>query len=123
MTILSEITKTIKKQTVKENPDIVATGFVNKFLGLRNKKMVVNLSTTTKSTWCPGCWNFQILAGVKNYLNKKIKTEEDKKNYAIVAGIGCHAKIFDYLKVCHDFCCRDFYFSVRADRIYIFISS
>jgi 2-oxoglutarate ferredoxin oxidoreductase subunit beta len=61
--------------------------------------MVVNLSTTTKSTWCPGCWNFQILAGVKNYLNKKIKTEEDKKNYAIVAGIGCHAKIFDYLNL------------------------
>jgi 2-oxoglutarate ferredoxin oxidoreductase subunit beta len=61
--------------------------------------MKINLSTNTKPTWCPGCWNFQILAGVKNYLERKIKTEEDKKNYAIVAGIGCHAKIFDYLNL------------------------
>ncbi len=59
----------------------------------------INLSTTTKPTWCPGCWNFQILAGVKNHLAKKIKTEEDRKKYAIVAGIGCHAKIFDYLNL------------------------
>jgi 2-oxoglutarate ferredoxin oxidoreductase subunit beta len=61
--------------------------------------MTVNLSTSTKPTWCPGCFNFQILAGVKNYLTKKIKTEEDRKSYAIVAGIGCHAKIFDYLNL------------------------
>jgi 2-oxoglutarate ferredoxin oxidoreductase subunit beta len=56
-------------------------------------------STKIKPTWCPGCWNFQILAGVKNYLDKKIKTEEDRKNYAMVAGIGCHAKIFDYINL------------------------
>ena len=57
------------------------------------------LNTNTKPTWCPGCWNFQILAGVKNYLESKIKTEEDRKKYAIVAGIGCHAKIFDYINL------------------------
>lgn len=61
--------------------------------------MAIQLSTTTKPTWCPGCYNFQILAGVKNYLQKQIKTEEDKNNYAIVSGIGCHAKIFDYLNL------------------------
>lgn len=60
---------------------------------------MINLSTNTKPTWCPGCWNFQILAGVKNYLSKKIKSEADRKKYAIVAGIGCHAKIFDYLNL------------------------
>jgi len=60
---------------------------------------MINLSTKTKPTWCPGCWNFQILAGVKNYLGKQIKTEADKKNYAMVTGIGCHAKIFDYLNL------------------------
>jgi 2-oxoglutarate/2-oxoacid ferredoxin oxidoreductase subunit beta len=59
----------------------------------------MNISTPTKPTWCPGCWNFQILAGIKNYLEKKIKTEADRKKYAIVAGIGCHAKIFDYLNL------------------------
>ena len=58
-----------------------------------------SLSTPTKPTWCPGCWNFQILAGVKNYLGNKIKSEEDKKNYAMVTGIGCHAKIFDYINL------------------------
>jgi len=68
-----------------------------KFRG--NKIKMTNLSNITKPTWCPGCWNFQILAGVKNYLEGKIKTEEDKKKYAIVAGIGCHAKIFDYIKL------------------------
>jgi 2-oxoglutarate ferredoxin oxidoreductase subunit beta len=61
--------------------------------------MPVNIGTPTKPTWCPGCWNHMILAGVKNYLTKTIKNEEDKKNYAIVAGIGCHAKIFDYLNL------------------------
>ena len=50
-------------------------------------------------TWCPGCNNFQILAGIKKVLNEKIKTEEDRKNWAIVAGIGCHAKIFDYINI------------------------
>jgi 2-oxoglutarate ferredoxin oxidoreductase subunit beta len=58
-----------------------------------------NLSTNTKPTWCPGCFNFQILAGVKNFLDKQIKTEEEQKNWAIVSGIGCHAKIFDYIKL------------------------
>jgi len=38
---------------------------------------MTNLSTPTKPTWCPGCWNFQILAGVKNYLESKIKTGGD----------------------------------------------
>jgi 2-oxoglutarate ferredoxin oxidoreductase subunit beta len=61
--------------------------------------MPVNLNTNTKPTWCPGCWNFQILAGVKNFLAKKIKSKENKKNYAIVTGIGCHAKIFDYINL------------------------
>ena len=59
----------------------------------------MNLSTTTKPTWCPGCWNFQILAGVKKFLEAKIKNEKDRKKYAIVTGIGCHAKIYDYLKL------------------------
>jgi len=60
---------------------------------------MTNLSTPTKITWCPGCWNFQILAGVKNYLEKEIKTKADRKKYAIVTGIGCHAKIFDYINL------------------------
>ncbi len=57
---------------------------------------MTNLNTSIMPTWCPGCNNFQILAGVKKVLNEKIKTDDEKEKWAIVAGIGCHAKIFDY---------------------------
>ena len=59
----------------------------------------MNLSTSTIPTWCPGCFNFQILAGVKKVLCEKIKTEKDKENWAIASGIGCHAKMFDYINL------------------------
>lgn len=55
-----------------------------------------NLSTKTPPTWCPGCYNFMILAGVKKFLESK---KQPQKDYAIVTGIGCHAKIFDYLNL------------------------
>ncbi len=61
--------------------------------------MTTNISTTTKPTWCPGCFNFQILAGVKKVLEEKIKSEKDRQKFAIVTGIGCHAKIFDYINL------------------------
>lgn len=52
-----------------------------------------NLSTSTTPTWCPGCFNFQLLAGVKKVLS------EVKEETAIVTGIGCHAKMFDYINL------------------------
>jgi len=48
-------------------------------------------------TWCPGCFNFQILAGMQQFLEEEIKKGKKKEDFAIVVGIGCHAKIFDYL--------------------------
>jgi len=57
---------------------------------------MTNLSTPTKPTWCPGCWNFQILAGVKKFLEKSVAKHED---WAMVTGIGCHAKMFDYVNL------------------------
>jgi 2-oxoglutarate ferredoxin oxidoreductase subunit beta len=59
--------------------------------------MKPNLSTNINPTWCPGCFNFQILAAVKNALLKEIEKGKKKQDFAIVSGIGCHAKIFDYL--------------------------
>jgi len=58
--------------------------------------MTIDLNTKIKPTWCPGCWNFQILTGVKNVLAKSGKTKND---LAIVSGIGCHAKIYDYINL------------------------
>jgi len=60
---------------------------------------MTELNTKIANTWCPGCWNFQILAGVKNFLNKEIKSEKDKDKWAIVTGIGCASKIFDYINL------------------------
>jgi 2-oxoglutarate ferredoxin oxidoreductase subunit beta len=61
---------------------------------------MTNLSTSTKMTWCPGCFNFQILAGIKKVLQEKINSKEAKKeDFAIVTGIGCHGKIFDYINL------------------------
>lgn len=54
-----------------------------------------NISTKTPITWCPGCPNYMILAGVKNFLSKR----KDIDKYAIVTGIGCHAKMFDYVNL------------------------
>jgi len=54
------------------------------------------LETKHKPTWCPGCPNFMILAGVKKAIEATGKKRED---FAMVAGIGCHAKIFDYLNL------------------------
>ena len=59
----------------------------------------MNISTSTKPTWCPGCYNFQILAGIKKVLEEKIKSEKERKNWMMVSGIGCHGKIFDYINL------------------------
>lgn len=61
---------------------------------------IQNLNTPIINTWCPGCLNFSLLAAVKgaivNLVNeKKIK----QKEVAAVTGIGCHAKIYDYLNL------------------------
>ncbi len=58
-----------------------------------------NISTKTRPTWCPGCYNFQILAGFKKFIESEIAKGKKKDDFAIVAGIGCHAKIFDYINL------------------------
>jgi len=58
-----------------------------------------NLNTATPSTWCPGCFNFQILAGVKKVISNEISKGKKREDFAIVSGIGCHAKIFDYINL------------------------
>ena len=60
---------------------------------------MTNLNTKSKITWCPGCFNFQILNGFKNFINEEIKNGKRKEDFAIVSGIGCHGKIFDYVNL------------------------
>ena len=58
-----------------------------------------DLKTYAENTWCPGCGNF----GILNAIRKAIPILEEKgikrENIVITAGIGCHAKIFDYLNL------------------------
>lgn len=58
-----------------------------------------DLGTYAPNTWCPGCGNFAILTAIKTVL--KILSEEGLplENIVLVSGIGCHAKIVDYVNV------------------------
>ena len=67
-------------------------------------KMKINkkekkIGTNQEITWCPGCPNFMILESVKKTLKKLIKQGMKQEEFAMVTGIGCHAKIFDYLNI------------------------
>ena len=57
------------------------------------------IATTNENTWCPGCHNFFILEAAKRVLKKLIDEGTPKENIAMATGIGCHAKMFDYLNI------------------------
>jgi len=60
----------------------------------------MRLNETTigiENTWCPGCGNFSILNSIKKAIPKLEEKGIKRENIVISAGIGCHAKIFDYL--------------------------
>jgi len=63
----------------------------------QNKKP--NLDTKNEITWCPGCWNYLVLNSVKKALGNLIASGIKHEELAMVVGIGCHAKIFDYLNI------------------------
>lgn len=58
-----------------------------------------DLQTDAEITWCPGCGNFGIFTATKNAIKKLEENGISRDQLAISAGIGCHAKIFDYLKI------------------------
>ena len=58
-----------------------------------------NLKTNAEITWCPGCGNFGIFTAVRNAIPKLESKGINRKDIVITAGIGCHAKIFDYLNL------------------------
>ncbi len=58
-----------------------------------------NLTLPTKNTWCPGCGNFPLFEGLKKGLLKLEKKGRSRENFVLVSGIGCHAKISDYINI------------------------
>lgn len=59
----------------------------------------INLGTSAPNTWCPGCGNFAILNAIKTVLGELNAEGVPLENIVLVSGIGCHAKIVDYLNV------------------------
>lgn len=60
---------------------------------------IKELGTYAQNTWCPGCGNFGILTSIKKALTALEEDGLDLNKVAIVSGIGCHAKIVDYINV------------------------
>lgn len=59
----------------------------------------INLGTYAQNTWCPGCGNFAILNAIKSVLNELHQEGLPLENIVLVSGIGCHAKIVDYINL------------------------
>jgi len=57
------------------------------------------LITDTQNTWCPGCGNFTIQHTLKNVLADMEREGRSLDDVVLVTGIGCHAKIADYLNI------------------------
>lgn len=58
-----------------------------------------DLASGAANTWCPGCGNFSILAATRTVLAGLEDEGYPLENVVLVSGIGCHAKIVDYLNV------------------------
>lgn len=61
--------------------------------------MTRSLITGAQNTWCPGCGNFAIQHTIKNLLSDHEKEGKSLDDVVLVSGIGCHAKIADYLNI------------------------
>jgi len=59
----------------------------------------MELKTYAENTWCPGCGNFGILNAVKRAVTTLNEKGISSDRLMMSAGIGCHAKIFDYLRL------------------------
>lgn len=58
-----------------------------------------DLTTYAENTWCPGCGNFGIFNAFKKAVKKLEEKRLSRESIIISAGIGCHGKIYDYLKL------------------------
>ncbi|OCC16144.1 2-oxoglutarate oxidoreductase, beta subunit [Dissulfuribacter thermophilus] len=57
------------------------------------------LNTQAVNTWCPGCGNFGILSAMRSVLMEIQAQGTPLENVVLLSGIGCHAKIVDYVDV------------------------
>lgn len=60
---------------------------------------MIDLNTKAENTWCPGCGNFAILNAIKYVIGELVQEGTPLENFVIVSGVGCHAKIVDYINL------------------------
>lgn len=58
-----------------------------------------SLAAYAQNTWCPGCGNFAILNAIKSALTELHAGGLAIEEVVLVSGIGCHAKIVDYINL------------------------
>jgi 2-oxoglutarate ferredoxin oxidoreductase subunit beta len=58
-----------------------------------------NLITKAQNTWCPGCGNFSLQFALKSVIGELEQSGTPLDDIVLVTGIGCHAKMADYLNV------------------------
>jgi len=58
-----------------------------------------NLTTYAENTWCPGCGNFGIFNAFKRAIQTLQEQGVGREKIFMSAGIGQHAKIFDYVNI------------------------
>ncbi len=59
----------------------------------------LNLISHAKNTWCPGCGNFSIQAALKGVFTDLNAGEVPVEKVVLVAGIGQHGKLFDFMNL------------------------
>jgi 2-oxoglutarate ferredoxin oxidoreductase subunit beta len=59
----------------------------------------LDLTTYAENTWCKGCGNFGILSAINQALQSLVDGGFPPENVVLASGIGCHAKIVDYINV------------------------
>jgi 2-oxoglutarate ferredoxin oxidoreductase subunit beta len=58
-----------------------------------------DLINHAKNTWCPGCGNFIVQHALKDVISDLGSEGYPVENFVLVAGIGQHAKIFDFMNL------------------------
>jgi 2-oxoglutarate ferredoxin oxidoreductase subunit beta len=59
----------------------------------------MSFETNAEITWCPGCGNYGIRTAFQNAVLELEKKGVKREDIIISSGIGCHAKIFDYVNL------------------------
>lgn len=61
--------------------------------------MTKGLITGAQNSWCPGCGNFAIQHALKDVILRLEADGIPRERMVLVVGIGCHAKMADYLNI------------------------